>query len=92
MKDTPIKKGCPLAKRSNQSCQLVKVNYEKVKSSYRLIKAQNDGRILAELGVKSFIHPELFTKIFRGLESKYDLFEKAVLVESYLNHKLGEVE
>lgn len=92
MKDTPIKKGCPLAKRSNHSCQLVKNNYDKVVSSQRLIKAQNDGRILAELEVKSYIHSELFAKIFRGLEAKYDLFEKAVLVESYLNHKLGEVE
>lgn len=90
MKDTSIKKGCPLAKRNNLSCQLVIVNNEKVQSSNRLIKAQNDGRVLAELEVKTYIYPELFAKIFRGLEAKYDLFEKAVLVESYLNHKLGD--
>lgn len=54
------------------------------------LEAYNDGRILAEMERVSFITPELFTLIFRGLEAKYDLFEQSIMVESYLTHKLGE--
>ncbi len=55
------------------------------------LDAYNDGRILAEMERVSFITPELFTLVFRGLEAKYNLFEQSIMIESYLTHKLGEI-